>query len=121
MLRRSKRLILAVAAASAAVVIPSTPASAMAPCQAKVGFTAIEYRQTLAVTGVYTSAGAIDVQLTCGIVRNGVTVARISESAPGPVAAVAGTANVSAGTFTVCHEIVATYLDKPPYVSDWCP
>jgi hypothetical protein len=93
----------------------------MAPCQGRHVVSFIEYRQVVAVTGAYTVAGASDVQLTCGVVRNGVTVARFTDKVPGPVAAIAEPANVSGGAFTVCHELVVTYLDKPSTSTDYCP
>jgi hypothetical protein len=119
---RSVRLIFAsVLAAGAIAVFTPTSATAMAPCQGRSLFSTLEYRQTVAVTGVYTVAGATDVQLTCGLVRNGVTVARVSENAPGPVAVVAGAPSISNGSFSVCHEAYVTYLDKAPYTTDTCP
>ena len=121
MVRRTKSLL----AVSAMVVglfaaLPAAPAAAMAPCQVR-SIATLQSGQTNVIAGVYTSAGAADVSLTCGIVSNNVTVARISEKIPGPVATVAGTANAG-GSFTVCHEIFVTYVDgRPPYVSDSCP
>ena len=116
----TKRLLAAaVMAAAFAALLPAAPATAMAPCQARA-ISTFQGGQTVAVAGVYTTAGATSVSLTCGLVRNGVTFARFSEKAPGPVAAVAGTANTG-GFFTVCHEIYVTYLDREPYVSDYCP
>jgi hypothetical protein len=101
-------------------ILPATPASAMAPCQVR-SIATIQGGQTNAIAGAYTSAGADSVSLTCGIVSGGGTVYRFSEKVPGPVATVAGTANVG-GHFTVCHEIFVTYVDgRPPYISDSCP
>jgi hypothetical protein len=123
MLRISKRLTMAavVAAALVTIVPGPRPASAMAPCQARPLFSVIEYRQTVAVVGEYAPVGALDVQLTCGIVRNGVTVARLSESVPGPVAAIAGTADVPAGAFTVCYDAFVTFVDRPSTSTHTCP
>ena len=121
MVPRTKRLLAAAAtAAGLAAILPAAPATAMAPCQVR-SFSTIQSGQTNVIAGAYTSAGAIDVSLTCGIVRNGETVARFSEKIPGPAATVTGTSNVG-GYFTVCHEIRATYADgRLPYVSDSCP
>ena len=121
MVLRTKRLLVAsTAVVGLAAILPAAPATAMAPCQVR-SISTIQSGQTNVIAGAYTTAGAADVSLTCGIVRNGVTVARVSEKIPGPVATVAGTANVG-GLFTVCHEIRATYADgRPPYVSDSCP
>lgn len=123
MLRRFKRLV--VVSAIAATIVALFPASsgaaiAAAPCQAKDVVKLQEWSHTVAVTGQYTTAGAVDVQLTCGIVQNGVTVRRISESAPGPVAVVAATTNVSGQYYSVCHEIFVTFIDHTTY-SDTCP
>jgi hypothetical protein len=120
MFRRTKRLLVASATiAGLAAILPAAPATAMAPCQVR-SISTIQGGQTNVIAGAYTTAGATDVSLTCGIVRNGLTVARFSEKIPGPVAAVAGTANVG-GFFTVCHELRVTYLDRAPTVSDYCP
>lgn len=121
MVRRTQRLLAVSAMAIAlAALLPTSPASAMAPCQVR-SISTIQGGQTNAIAGAYAPAGAADVSLTCGIVRNGVTVARFSEKVPGPVAAVAGTADAG-GYFTVCHEIRVTYVDgRAPYVSDSCP
>ena len=123
MSRRSRRLLVAsVVAASAAALIPAaTPASAMAPCQGRDVIKLMEYSHTVAVTGAYTAAGAIDVRLTCGIVRNGVTVSRFSETAPGPVAAIATTTSVSGALYSVCYELSVTHVNGPPTSSDTCP
>ena len=121
MVHRTKSLL----AASAMVVglfaaLPAAPAAAMATCQVR-SLSNLQSGQTNIIAGAYTTAGALDISLTCGIVRNGVTVARFSEKVPGPVAAVAATLN-HGGFFTPCHEISVTYVDgRPPYVSDTCP
>jgi hypothetical protein len=120
MLGRTKRLLAVTAVvAGAATVIPAAPAGAMAPCQFR-SISTIQGGQTGVVAGAYTSSGATDVSLTCGLVRNGATVARFGDKVPGPVAAVAATTNIG-GYLTVCHEIRVTYLDRAPYVSDSCP
>ena len=121
MVLRTKRL-LAVSAivAGLAAILPAAPATAMAPCQVK-SISTIQGAQENAIAGAYTTAGALDVSLTCGITAHGVTYARFNEKVPGPVAAVAGTANWG-GNFTPCHEIYVTYVDgRPDYVSDTCP
>jgi hypothetical protein len=79
-----------------------------------------EWSHTAAVTGEYTTVGAIDVRLTCGIVQNGVTVRRISESVPGPVAAIATTTNIQGQYYSVCYEYVVTHVDHTSY-ADTCP
>lgn len=122
---RSKRLaVAAVLAAVGATAAPAAPATAsefkMGPCQVKPLFSVIEYQQTVAVYGQYTAAGAIDVQLTCGIVRYGSTAKRVSEAVPGPVAAIATTTTVGAGPVSACYEVVVTYTDRTEYL-DTCP
>ncbi|HEX2293831.1 MAG TPA: hypothetical protein VHN37_00810 [Actinomycetota bacterium] len=146
MLRRSKALVLAgviaaavavppAARAAAAVgpatvgVLPAVPDGAghydpakMAACQVKPLFSTIEYRQTVLVYGVYKAPqGAVDVQMSCGVVRSGATYASVPEKLPGPVAALAGTANVPAGSVTACHDIRVTYLSGLVTHDDTCP
>jgi hypothetical protein len=122
MLKKSKRMIVAVVAAGVVSLIPgSTPAIAMAPCQGRTLASVIEYSQIVAVTGQYAATGATDVQLTCGIVKNGKTIQRVSESNPGPLAVVAATMSVTAGTYSLCYEAEVTYLDQPPASFGTCP
>src|SRR5688572_29605202 len=88
-------VILTVAASvTASLPVSSGAAVAVAPCQARDVAKFEEWSHTVLVTGHYTAAQAVDVQLTCGIVQEGVTVRRVSESAPGPVAAIAQTISV---------------------------
>ena len=121
MLHRTKRVLAASAlVAGLFVVLPAAPATAMAPCQVR-SVSTIQGGQTNVIVGAYTTSGALDVSLTCGITAFGVTYARVTEKVPGPVAAVAGTANWG-GHFSPCHEIRVTYVDgRPDYVSDTCP
>jgi hypothetical protein len=121
MAHRAKRLLVAsTMVAGLVMALPATPASAMAACQVRSAAT-LQSGQTNVIVGAYTSAGAADITLTCGIVRYGETVQRFTEKTPGPVATVTGTSNAG-GFFTVCHEISVTYIDgRPPYVSDFCP
>lgn len=125
MLERSR--LAAAGAALAAVVATAAPASAvdtkgiaMAPCQGLVAMRLHEWHQTVTVTGAYTEPGAIDVELTCGIVRQGETVARVGESLPGPAAVVAGEATVLGGTIGFCHEIQVIYFGTATFY-DTCP
>ena len=129
MLRRSKSLFLAVAAASAIAVIaaPSQAAevtdSALGPCVARpTGIIIADWRESVVVAGAYqaASSGAINVELTCGVVRNGVTVARVRETAPGPVAVVSDVVDVLVGTYSPCYEVSVTYIDHYTY-GDTCP
>lgn len=125
MLRRTKAFV--VSALVAATVATALPASAVDagsvainPCRGDVGLAWEEWHQTVYVTGVYAQPRAIDVQLTCGVVRYGQTVARVSEDAPGPVAVVAGSARVLGGPISFCHEIRITYLTHNEWM-DTCP
>ncbi|HYI44110.1 MAG TPA: hypothetical protein VE174_01440 [Actinomycetota bacterium] len=123
MLRRFKLLAVTSAVFAAAIAIfpaPSGAAVAAAACQARDVVKLEEWSHTAAVTGVYTSAGATDVRLTCGIVQNGTTVIRISESVPGPVAAIATTTNISGQYYSVCYEVNVTYVDHTSN-ADTCP
>jgi hypothetical protein len=123
MLRIVKRVVLlSVVAAAVISLFPATSGAAVAaaPCQAKDVIKLEEWSHTVAVTGHYTSPGAVDVRLTCGIVQNGVTVKRISESVPGPVAAIATTTSVSGQYYSVCYELSATYIDHTTN-ADTCP
>ena len=128
MFARSKRLVLAGAlAAVAAAAVPAVPAAAfdagsvaVAPCRGDVAMRIEEWYQTVVLTGAHTAAGAIDVQLTCGVVRYGETVARVTENLSGPVAVVQGSVRVLGGPISICHELRVTYLDRVTY-SDTCP
>ena len=123
MLNKSKRLVVIGAlAALAATAAPASPANAfaMSNCQVKPLFSVIEYQQSVAVTGAYAPAGAIDVELTCGVVRYGSTARRVSETAPGPVGVVATVTTVGAGPVSSCIEARVTYVDHVSYV-DTCP
>lgn len=123
MFRTFKRL--TVVSAVAAIVIGLFPvasgaAIAAAPCQAKDLVKLEEWAHTVLVNGQYAAAGAVDVQLTCGIVQNGVTMARISESVPGPVAAIAATQRVQGQFYSVCYELFVTFVDDNTS-ADTCP
>ena len=120
MIRRTKLLAAAATAAALATILPAAPATAMATCQVR-SLANLQTGQTNIIHGTYTTAGALDISMTCGIVRNGVTVRRFSEKVPGPVAVVADT-STDWGFFTPCHEISVTYVDgREPYVTDTCP
>lgn len=124
MVRRSKRVLAAaIAAATLATAAPAFAwdgTVALATCRGDIAFRIEEWHQTVQVVGAYAPAGAIDVRLTCGIVRYGETVARVGEDRPGPAAAVAGSARVLGGPISMCHEIYVTYTDRTQYV-DNCP
>ncbi|HEX2195477.1 MAG TPA: hypothetical protein VHJ76_01015 [Actinomycetota bacterium] len=126
MLGKTKRLVAAVAATAAiAGAAPATAAGSddlMAACQVKPLFSVIEWQQTVLLYGVYAGPqGSTDVQLVCGIVRNGVTVAKHGEKIPGPVAALAATPTVPAGSIGACYEIRVTHLSGLTTNHDTCP
>lgn len=123
MLRRFKRFVVigaVVAAITASFPVTSGAAVAIAPCQTRDVIKLHDWSHTVAVTGEYTAPGAIDVQLTCGIVQNGATVTRVSESAPGPVAVIAKTISVSGQYYSVCYELDVAYIDHTTR-TDTCP
>ena len=130
MSRRSKRLITSLAAvgAIAASFVPAAPAQAgsavaLGPCVVRTtGIFIADYQETFAIVGTYQDAdgGAYNVELTCGAVRNGATVTKVTETTAGPVAAVAATKNLLIGTYSPCWEIRADYIDHSTY-TDTCP
>ncbi|MGH2754864.1 MAG: hypothetical protein ACRDLB_10580 [Actinomycetota bacterium] len=126
MFRRSKRLIVSLVAASALAVAP-VPAqgssAALGPCTLRsTGISVADWREVVAVAGTYqaVASGGYDVRLTCGIVRDGVTVAKVSESGVGPVAVVAGTATVLVGSYSPCYEVRVSHIEHTSS-ADTCP
>lgn len=120
MLRRSRALVVsALAAATLATALPVSAAEissvAINPCRGDVGVVWEEWHQTILVTGVYAPAGAVDVALTCGVVRSGVTVGTVSETLPGPVGVVQGSIRTLRGAITICYEARVTYVDRTEY------
>ena len=123
MLRRSKHLIVAgLLAAGATTLIPAAPvqASAAAVCQAKDLYKIEEWAHQALVTGTYQAAGAIDVDLTCGIVQNGTTVTRVNGTSLGSAAVVAANTRIQGQYYSVCYEAVVTRIDDVDYF-DTCP
>lgn len=103
--------VLAVAAMAAGLTtaVPLPSQAAPGPCPARFVSEA-EGSQTIAVAGFYRADG-YEVRLTCGIVQNGVTVARLTDDLFGPVAALAETVEVPAGAFTTCYDVYITYIN----------
>jgi hypothetical protein len=123
MLRRSKRLIVAgLTVVGLTTLIPAAPlqAFAAAPCQVKDVAKLQEYSHEALVTGQYTAAGAVDVRLTCGIVQSSGSVIRITDKAVGPVAALAQVQSISGQHYTVCYDVVVTYVHDVSYTYT-CP
>ena len=121
MLRRNRALVapaLATVAAIASTPFATAPAHAASPCRA---ISTPDSSGTVLLAGAYTTPGAVDVQLTCGAVRNGVTVALVQDELTGPVAVVHGTRAVGPGSVTSCYVLRVVYLDRPSTLSDTCP
>lgn len=125
MTSKAKRfLAAAAAAANLAVVVPATAAdtsAAIGPC----GLTRIadgvkEWYQEVLVTGEHAARGAIDVELTCGIVRYGETVWMQTDTLSGPVAAMAEMASVHAGPIGSCYILHVVYVEHYTF-TDTCP
>lgn len=121
MLSRTKGLIAAAALAAAAVPAFPGSASAASPCRVVPVPLQTKDSQPVLVAGAYTTAGAIDVILTCGVVRDGETAALVTDGLTGPVAALEDDVRVSPGTITSCYELRVVYLNRPATVSDTCP
>lgn len=122
MFRRTRITVCAALAAAALVPVGATPAHAMAACQAKSLGTHHHVGQFVAVFGAYSPANAVDVQMTCGVVQNGVTVARVTDALPGPVAVVADVQVIPGrSSVTSCQEITVTRLDGTTTITDTCP
>lgn len=122
MIRKTKLAALAGTAAVFAALVPAGPAAAMSACQVKSLGVHSEIGQIVAVAGVYKGpTDALDVQLTCGIVRFGVTVARVSDDVPGPVAALADVVGVPSGPISSCYEVKIVHVDGSVTYYDTCP
>lgn len=120
---KTKRfLAVATAAASLAVIAPASTAGAAAlgPCQVRPVGGFQEWYQDVLVTGESAPRGAIDVVLTCGVVRYGETVAYATDSLAGPVAALAEIETVHAGPVSSCYILQVTYVTHYTY-TDTCP
>jgi hypothetical protein len=120
---KTKRLIaIGAAAASLAVAAPATAAevAAAGPCVVRSIAGIQEWYQEVAVVGASAPAGAIDVRLTCGIVRYGETVWTGTDPLSGPVAALATTASVHAGPIGSCYILSVSYIDRYTYTNT-CP
>lgn len=120
---KTRQLIaIAAAAASLAVAAPATAAdtTAAGPCVVRSIAGIQEWYQEVAVVGESAPAGAIDVRLTCGIVRYGETVWTRTDRLSGPVAALAETASVHAGPISSCYILSVSYIDNYTY-KNTCP
>ncbi|HEX2058794.1 MAG TPA: hypothetical protein VHI71_10560 [Actinomycetota bacterium] len=122
MLSKTKGLV-ATAGLAATAMVPAIGGSAAAasPCRAVLLGGPIQNSQPVLIAGAYTTSGATDVILTCGAVRDGVTVARVTDRMTGPVAEVHQIAHVSPGSITSCFELLVYYRNSPPTNYDTCP
>ena len=125
MFRRSKRLLVAgasVVALSALIPVAPVHASAIAaaPCQAKDLYKIEEWAHQALVTGTYQAAGAINVDLTCGIVQNGSTVTRVHGTSLPGASVVAANTRIQGQYYSVCYEVAITRIDDFDWI-DTCP
>jgi hypothetical protein len=118
---RTGRVAAVAALAASMLSTAAPPAGAVGPCQVRASGVGTGFTQTYLVTGEHAPAGAIDVQLTCGVVKNGFTVARFTDDLSGPVALVAGTVNLSSGQVYACYESRVHYADGRSSYYDGCP
>ena len=127
MFRRSKRLMISLTAAGALAVpfVPAAPvhAAALGPCVVRsTGIFIADYQEEFVLAGTYqdVEGGAYNVELTCGAVRDGVTVTKASETTVGPVGVVATTKNLLIGSYSPCYEVRLHYIDHSSF-TDTCP
>lgn len=121
MFAKTKGLVAAALVAAAAVPLTAGNAAAASPCRAEPLGGPIQNSQPVLIAGAYTAARATDVILTCGVVSDGVTVARVTDKMTGPVAVVDRIVHVSPGAITSCFELLVYYRDSPPTNYDTCP
>lgn len=121
-LRKPKALVAASLAAATLVPVGASSAHAAAVCQVKVLGAHSEGGQFVSITGTYRGpADAREVRLTCGVVRAGETVARATDKAAGPVAALAEVQTVYGTGLIACDEITIFHLDGSISYFDACP
>lgn len=112
----------AVLSATPAGAAPEQPAKRMSVCQVKAIGEHSEIGQIVVIAGYYKGpATAVDIKLTCGVVVNGGTVARVTDRLTGPVAALADVQGVRRGPVSSCYEILVTDLNGNTSYSDTCP
>lgn len=122
MLHRPKALVAAALTAATLLPVGATSAHAAAVCQVKILGSHSEGGQFVAITGTYRGpSDAREVRLTCGVVRDGETVARATDKVPGPVAALAEVQTVSGTGLIACHEVTIFHLDGSISYFDACP
>lgn len=121
-LRRPKALVVAALAAAVLVPVGATAAQAAAVCQVKVLGAHSEGGQFVSITGTYRGpSDALEVKLTCGVVRDGVTVARATDKTTGPVAALADVQTVPGTGLIACHEVTIFHVNGSTSHFDACP
>ena len=126
-MRRSKLAVIAVLAAVSVTALPGagTASAALGPCRAVrtgVGTFLRPGWEEVAIAGAYTApAGAIGVELTCGVVANGRVYASASDELPGPVAVLAGIGSVPTNAaITTCYTLRVAYLTNSS-TTNTCP
>lgn len=110
-----KLLVVTALVAAAIPAVPAPAGAALGPCRAVptgVGTALRPGWEEVAIAGFYTApAGAIGVELTCGVVVDGRVFASASDELPGPVAVLAGAGSVPANaTVTTCYTLRVAYL-----------
>lgn len=105
MLRKTKSLIAAAAAATALVVAAPAPTAgaSLALCRSAGALVGAGFN--VVVEGQYAAPGPYDVRLTCYVVQNGIKIASFTDSLTGPVAVVAGRAVIPLGPYEICHTL----------------
>jgi hypothetical protein len=114
-------LVASVVAAVPAGAVEVKPDVAAAPCQSAFSTKITEYHETHYMVGAATVKGAIEVRLTCGLVRWGATVATVTDDTTGPVAALAEAKTIMGQLHGICYVIEAWYPDGSYSVNDTCP
>jgi hypothetical protein len=123
--RRTKLLVVAALAAASIPAVPAPAGAALGPCrvvETGVGTTLRPGWEEVAIAGFYTApAGAIGVELTCGVVADERVYASASDELPGPVAALAGTGSVPTNaSIETCYTLRVAYLTHS-YSTNTCP
>lgn len=124
MLRKTRSVVVLTAVALVSAIVPGggSIAEAASTCQVKSLGTHSELGQLVLISGTYRGpSDAVDVRLTCGIVRDGVTVVRVTDRTVGPVAALAEVTTVPSGLVTSCYEVRIAHLGGALTYHDACP
>jgi hypothetical protein len=121
MISKTRRGVLAVAAAVAAsALMPAAPAGARpSPCQITSASTGSE--RAIVVAGHYEDSQGGDVILTCHIYQGATRVASVTDEVVGPVAAIASDQRTGPSIVRVCYEVtIWRFVDWGYYHSTDC-